>query len=67
MCSFTFGMASYKKNKKTMTSQKLERQKCEIYSRVVGYLSPVERWNKGKKAEFNDRKEFNDALTSPNN
>ena len=46
-----------------MTSKKLERQKCEIYSRVVGYLSPVNRWNKGKKAEWNDRQEFNQMLT----
>lgn len=42
-----------------MTAQKLERQKCEVYSRVVGYLSPVNRWNKGKKSEFSDRKTFN--------
>ncbi|RKX83405.1 MAG: ribonucleoside triphosphate reductase, partial [Spirochaetes bacterium] len=28
---------------------------CEVYSRVVGYLRPVEQWNKGKKAEFSDR------------
>jgi len=28
----------------------------EIYSRVVGYLRPVKLWNKGKQAEFADRK-----------
>jgi ribonucleoside-triphosphate reductase len=28
---------------------------CEVYSRVVGYLRPVVRWNKGKKQEFNQR------------
>jgi ribonucleoside-triphosphate reductase len=33
-------------------------QKTEVYSRVVGYIRPVEQWNKGKQAEFNDRKEF---------
>ncbi|MEK7598772.1 MAG: ribonucleoside triphosphate reductase [Patescibacteria group bacterium] len=33
-------------------------QKTEIYSRVVGYIRPVEQWNKGKQAEFQDRKEF---------
>ena len=44
-----------------MTAQKLERQKCEVYSRVVGYLSPINRWNKGKKSEYNDRKTFNVA------
>ncbi len=33
-------------------------QKTEVYSRVVGYIRPVEQWNKGKQAEFQDRKEF---------
>ena len=33
-------------------------QKTEIYSRVVGYIRPVQQWNKGKQAEFEDRKEF---------
>ena len=31
---------------------------CEVYSRVVGYIRPVTQWNKGKKREFKDRKEF---------
>jgi ribonucleoside-triphosphate reductase len=30
----------------------------EIYSRVVGYLRPVDQWNDGKQAEFNIRKTF---------
>ena len=25
----------------------------EVYSRVVGYLRPVDQWNDGKQAEFN--------------
>ena len=29
---------------------------CEVYSRVVGYLRPVQGWNKGKKEEFAMRK-----------
>lgn len=29
---------------------------CEVYSRVVGYLRPVQNWNKGKKEEFAMRK-----------
>jgi ribonucleoside-triphosphate reductase (formate) len=33
-------------------------QKTEVYSRVVGYIRPVEQWNNGKQAEFSDRKEF---------
>ncbi|MBI5037418.1 MAG: ribonucleoside triphosphate reductase [Candidatus Kerfeldbacteria bacterium] len=28
---------------------------CEVYSRVVGYLRPVQQWNKGKKEEFKNR------------
>ncbi len=31
---------------------------CEVYSRVVGYLRPVQQWNEGKKAEFDLRKTF---------
>lgn len=32
------------------------KKQCEIYSRVVGYLRPVNQWNKGKKEEFKIRK-----------
>jgi len=31
---------------------------CEVYSRVVGYLRPVNQWNRGKQREFHDRKTF---------
>ena len=31
---------------------------CEVYSRVVGYLRPVNQWNRGKQQEFSDRKTF---------
>ena len=30
----------------------------ECYSRVVGYLRPVQSWNKGKQEEFAMRKKF---------
>ena len=33
-------------------------ESCEVYSRVVGYIRPVNQWNKGKKKEFSDRKTF---------
>jgi len=33
-------------------------QKTEVYSRVVGYIRPIEQWNGGKQEEFKDRKEF---------
>ena len=32
--------------------------KCEVYSRVVGYLRPVNQWNDGKKEEFRMRNSF---------
>jgi anaerobic ribonucleoside-triphosphate reductase len=32
--------------------------KCEVYSRVVGYIRPVSNWNEGKEAEFRERKTF---------
>lgn len=35
-----------------------ERTKCEVYSRIVGYLRPVAQWNEGKKEEFKDRKTY---------
>lgn len=31
---------------------------CEVYSRVVGYLRPVDQWNDGKQAEFAIRRTF---------
>ncbi|MCX6763602.1 MAG: ribonucleoside triphosphate reductase [Candidatus Moranbacteria bacterium] len=34
------------------------KQKTEVYSRVVGYIRPVEQWNKGKQEEYKNRREF---------
>lgn len=36
----------------------LKRQKCEVYSRVCGYMRPVNNWNDAKQAEWTDRKTF---------
>ncbi len=33
-------------------------QECDVYSRVVGFHTPISRWNKGKAAEWVDRKTF---------
>jgi len=35
-----------------------QRTRCEIYSRVVGYIRPTSQWNDGKAEEFRDRKTF---------
>ena len=37
-------------------------QKCEVYSRVVGYLRPVAQWNDAKQEEFRDRKLFDTSV-----
>jgi ribonucleoside-triphosphate reductase len=34
------------------------KQPCEVYSRVVGYIRPVNQWHTGKQQEYKDRKEF---------
>lgn len=34
------------------------KTKTEVYARVVGYLRPVDQWNEGKQAEFNERRYF---------
>ena len=39
-----------------------QRQKCEIYSRIVGFLTPVSHWNRGKKEEFKDRITYDQVL-----
>ena len=38
------------------------RTRCEVYSRVVGFLTPISQWNKGKREEFGDRVTFDKAL-----
>lgn len=44
-----------KTTKKTSTTT---RQKCEVYSRPVGYLRTISSWNDAKKEEFFDRKTY---------
>ncbi|MEM1565980.1 MAG: ribonucleoside triphosphate reductase [Candidatus Bathyarchaeia archaeon] len=39
--------------------------RCEVYSRVVGYLRPVDQWNDGKQAEFAMRRTFEKAIITP--
>jgi len=42
------------------TEVKIEdlRQPCEVYSRIVGYIRPLDSWNDAKVCEFEDRLEF---------
>lgn len=39
-------------------------RESEVYSRVVGYLRPVEQWNRGKQAEFGVRATFDSGVNA---
>jgi len=41
-----------------MKTKKIERQVCEVFSRVCGYMRPVQNWNDAAKAQFKSRKTF---------
>lgn len=36
----------------------MTRQKCEVFSRSMGYIRPVSNFNIGKYQEFTERKTF---------
>ena len=48
---------------KSVTLEDHERQRCEIWSRVIGYYRPVEAYNIGKQQEHRDRKFFSRGST----
>jgi anaerobic ribonucleoside-triphosphate reductase len=35
-----------------------ERQRCEVWTRVMGYHRPVAEFNPGKKSEHTERRHF---------
>lgn len=35
-----------------------ERQRCEVWTRVVGYMRPTNCFNAGKQSEWRDRRHF---------
>ena len=41
-----------------MSEKTTKKVPCEVYSRIVGYLRPVQNWNKGKKQEFEERETY---------
>ena len=42
----------------TMTLTDAERQRCEVWTRVMGYHRPVSSFNIGKKGEHYERRFF---------
>lgn len=45
---------NYYKNEEVFLTD-AERQPCEIYTRVMGYIRPVSEFNKGKQGEYLER------------
>jgi len=44
--------------KLTIANAEKRRVPCLVFSRVVGFLTPVQYWNDGKKSEWAERKVF---------
>jgi ribonucleoside-triphosphate reductase len=44
-----------------------KEQKCTVFSRIVGYLRPVDQWNEGKQEEFKERSLFDKGGVEKNN
>ena len=47
-------------NKDTPTA--VGKVPCDVYSRIVGYMTPTNRWNDRKRQEFADRVTFDRAV-----
>lgn len=47
-----------KKKPTSVGDQEDVRVPCEVYSRIVGYLRPVQNWHQGKQQEFKERTPF---------
>ncbi|MDH5285320.1 MAG: anaerobic ribonucleoside-triphosphate reductase [Betaproteobacteria bacterium] len=42
-----------------------ERQRCEVWTRVMGYHRPVASFNIGKKSEHRERRFFREGCAAP--
>jgi len=42
-----------------------ERQRCEVWTRVMGYHRPVASFNIGKKGEHYERRFFRERVSTP--
>lgn len=40
----------------------MKRQKCETFSRSMGYIRPIDNFNIGKRAEYEERKTFKENI-----
>jgi anaerobic ribonucleoside-triphosphate reductase len=42
-----------------------ERQRCEVWTRVMGYHRPTSEFNPGKKSEHRERCHFDEGRAAP--
>ena len=49
----------------TITLADDERQRCEVWTRVMGYHRPVASFNIGKKGEHRERRFFREERARP--
>jgi hypothetical protein len=42
-----------------------ERQRCEVWTRVMGYHRPVSEFNPGKQSEHRERLHFDETRLKP--
>ena len=49
----------------TITLTDEERQRCEVWTRVMGYHRPVASFNIGKKGEHGERRFFREECAQP--
>jgi hypothetical protein len=42
-----------------------ERQRCEVWTRVMGYHRPVSSFNTGKRGEHHERRMFRECPGEP--
>lgn len=48
---------------RTSTLQDHERQRCEVWTRVMGYHRPVSEFNPGKQGEHGERQHFTEPCS----
>lgn len=41
-----------------------QRQRCEVWTRVMGYHRPVSQFNIGKRAEHRERRHFSERAAA---
>lgn len=54
-------------DKEILEQHSKERTPVECWTRVMGYFRPYSHFNKGKKAEFDERKWFTEEYTKGEN